>query len=53
MELSSQDKVKYKEILCDTMKTYIAFYEKHGLRYYACAGTCLGAILHKGIIPCI
>lgn len=51
MELSSQDKVKYKEILCETMKAFIAFCEKHGLRYYACAGTCLGAIRHKGIIP--
>lgn len=51
MELSSQDKVKYKEILCETMKAFIAFCEEHDLRYYACAGTCLGAIRHKGIIP--
>lgn len=51
MELSGQEKIRYKEILCETMKAFIAFCEKHGLRYYACAGTCLGAIRHRGIIP--
>lgn len=51
MELNSKDKIKYKNILCDTMKDFIAFCENYGLQYYACAGTCLGAIRHKGIIP--
>lgn len=51
MELNDQEKVKYKEILCETMKAFIAFCENNGLRYYASGGTCLGAIRHKGIIP--
>lgn len=51
MEMNDLEKVKYKEILCETMKAFIAFCEKNGLRYYASGGTCLGAIRHKGIIP--
>ena len=51
MEKNQKELVKYKKILNETMKAFIAFCENNGLRYYACAGTCLGAIRHKGIIP--
>lgn len=46
-----EDKLKYKEILCKTMKSFINICKEHNLQYYACAGTCLGAIRHKGMIP--
>lgn len=46
-----EDKLKYKEILCNTMKSFINICKEHNLQYYACAGTCLGAIRHKGMIP--
>lgn len=51
MELNKTDQIKHKKILVETMKAFIAFCENNNLKYYACAGTCLGAIRHKGIIP--
>lgn len=51
MELNSEEIKRHKEILCETMKAFIAFCNKYHLQYFACAGTCLGAIRHKGIIP--
>lgn len=37
--------------LLDTFKVFSKFCEKHGLKYYAAFGTCLGAVRHKGFIP--
>lgn len=51
MELNKTDQIKHKKILVETMKAFIAFCDKNNLKYYACAGTCLGAIRHNGIIP--
>lgn len=33
------------------LKLFDALCRKHGLRYYACYGTLLGAVRHKGFIP--
>ena len=41
----------YKKALCETMKAFVRFCEDNNLRYYACGGTCLGAIRHKGMLP--
>lgn len=51
MEKNQKELVKYKKILNETMKAFIAFCDMHNLQYYACAGSCLGAIRHHGIIP--
>ena len=41
----------YKKCLCDTFKRFDEICDENNLQYYACAGTCLGAIRHKGLIP--
>lgn len=51
MEYSKEDLARAKSILIDLLKFFDEFCEKNGLKYYACAGTCLGAIRHKGFIP--
>lgn len=33
------------------LKAFISVCQKHGLRYYALYGTCLGAVRHQGFIP--
>lgn len=42
---------RYKKILNQTMKAFIAFCTEHNITYYASGGTALGAIRHQGIIP--
>lgn len=42
---------QYKEILLNTMKSFMNFCENHGIQYVAAYGTVLGAVRHKGVIP--
>ena len=41
----------YKNKLVDTLASFDAFCSNHALRYFACSGTAIGAIRHKGFIP--
>lgn len=45
------DRIKYKKILINTLKYFISICEKNQLTYYIAAGSTLGAIRHKDIIP--
>jgi len=38
-------------ITLDLLLLFDAFCKKHGLKYYLCGGTLLGAVRHKGFIP--
>lgn len=45
------DILDVQAITLDLMDQFDAFCKKHGLRYYLCGGTLLGAVRHKGFIP--
>lgn len=45
------DKNKHREILIETFKAFDKFCEIHNIKYFACGGTAIGAVRHKGIIP--
>lgn len=38
-------------ILLETLKDLIVFLEKNDIEYFACGGTVLGAVRHRGFIP--
>ena len=42
---------RFNSELIKTLKFVAAICEKYNLRYFACGGTCIGAIRHKNIIP--
>ena len=41
--------LQIKEV--DMLRDTVAFFDRHGIRYFAMSGTLLGAIRHKGFIP--
>ena len=44
-------KDRWNATILDILKAFMQICEKHGLRYYCCAGTAIGAVRHHGIIP--
>ena len=42
---------RYREVLLQTMKAFISFCKEHQITYYACGGTAIGAVRHRGMIP--
>ena len=51
MEDTSEMIKKIQAIELDIFKAFKSTCERHGLRYFAIGGTCLGAVRHKGFIP--
>lgn len=54
MILSNEDmtltrRIQLKEL--EILKVFQNICRRHGLRYFAIGGTCLGAVRHKGFIP--
>ena len=54
MILSNEDmtltrRIQLKEL--EILKVFQDICRRHGLRYFAIGGTCLGAVRHKGFIP--
>lgn len=41
----------YKNILIKTLEVFKLFCKENNLTYFACGGTAIGAVRHKGIIP--
>lgn len=42
---------RFKELTLQVLGEFQRLCSKHGLRYFAIGGTCIGAIRHKGFIP--
>ena len=48
----SEFDIQLKKKILETFKFTIDFLDSHNLKWWAAYGTCLGAIRHKGMIPC-
>lgn len=44
-------KKEWNATILDVLKAFIKLCGQHGLTYYCCAGTAIGAVRHHGIIP--
>ncbi len=49
--LQEKDLQKLKSIELEMLKCFAEICAKHNLRYFMLAGSCLGAVRHKGFIP--
>lgn len=49
--MTTETLVEYKKKLTEAMKTFDQFCSQNNLNYFACSGTAIGAIRHKGFIP--
>lgn len=49
--LTEADMVKLRAVQLELLRAFDQFCRRHGLPYYAIAGTALGAIRHRGFIP--
>ncbi len=45
------DKQQIQQVLKGMLDEFVAYCQKHGLRYYLVGGTLLGAVRHQGFIP--
>lgn len=41
----------FNQNLCYCLRDFIALCEEHSITYFACGGTAIGAVRHKGFIP--
>src|SRR5574344_2925357 len=44
-------KDRWNATILDILKNFMQICDRHGLRYYCCAGTAIGAARHHGMIP--
>lgn len=44
-------KARWNATILDILKAFMEICERHGLTFYCCAGTAIGAVRHSGIIP--
>ena len=45
------DKQQIQQVLTGMLDDFVAYCQRHGLRYYLVGGTLLGAVRHQGFIP--
>lgn len=50
-ELTAEELKEWQNIILDIQRELHSICKEHGLRYFACGGTAIGAVRHQGIIP--
>ena len=50
-ELTAEELKEWKRIITDVLREFHDICQKNGFRYFACGGTAIGTVRHKGIIP--
>lgn len=50
-ELTKEELTQWKSIVIDILREFHKICKENNLRYFACGGTAIGAVRHKGIIP--
>lgn len=50
-ELTKEELAQWKSIVIDILREFHNICKENNLRYFACGGTAIGAVRHKGIIP--
>ena len=51
MEFTPGIIAQWKQTITVILERFVEVCEQNGFRYFACYGTCLGAVRHHGIIP--
>ena len=51
MEFTPDIIAQWKQAITGILERFVEVCEQNGFRYFACYGTCLGAVRHHGIIP--
>lgn len=51
MEVTAAQQPRWNAIITDVLREFIDICKKHGLTYFCCGGTAIGAIRHQGMIP--
>ncbi len=50
-KMNKEQLIIYQKKLVELMKVFIEFCDEYNLIYYACGGTAIGTVRHKGFIP--
>ena len=50
-ELTLEEQPHWNSIINGVLRQFIAICKEHGLIYFCCGGTAIGAVRHHGMIP--
>lgn len=50
-ELTPEEQPRWNSIINDVLRRFITICKEHGLTYFCCGGTAIGAVRHHGMIP--
>ncbi len=50
-EVTPEEQLRWNSIILDVLAHFVDFCNDHGLTYFCCGGTAIGAVRHHGMIP--